>query len=80
MKNKMICLSVFMLCLMLFGCNKKIKEEIQLDPEKTYYVCFVNKTRNDEGDRQILYEWKGAWNRWYEIGYCNIINDHRSIG
>lgn len=60
--------------------NKKIKEEIQLDPEKTYYVCFVNKTRNDEGDRQILYEWKGAWNRWYEIGYCNIINDHRSIG
>lgn len=60
--------------------NKKIKEEIQLDPEKTYYVCFVNKTRNDEGDRQILYEWKSAWNRWYEIGYCNIVNEHRNMG
>ena len=56
--------------------NKKIKEEITLDPNKTYYVCFINKTRNDEGDRQILYEWKSAWNRWYEIGYCNILNDH----
>ena len=53
---------------------------IELDPEKTYYVCFVNKTRNDEGDRQILYEWRGAWNRWYEIGYCTIRNDHRIVG
>ena len=60
--------------------NKKIKEELQLDPEKTYYVCFVNKTRNDEGDRQILYRWESAWNRWYEIGYCNIRNDHRGAG
>lgn len=60
--------------------NKKIKEMITLDKEKTYYVCFVNKTRNDDGDRQVLYEWKSAWNRWYEIGYCNIMNDHRGAG
>jgi len=60
--------------------NKKIKKMITLDPEKTYYVCFVNKTRNDEGDCQILYEWKSAWNRWYEIGYCNIVNDHKGSG
>lgn len=60
--------------------SKMIKEMIKLDKEKTYYVCFVNKTRNDEGDRQVLYEWKSAWNRWYEVGYCNIRNDHRNVG
>lgn len=59
--------------------NGKIKEELTLDREKTYYICFIDKTRNDEGDRQILYEWKSAWNRWYEVGYCTVMNDHRSI-
>lgn len=60
--------------------DKRIKEMIELDKDKTYYVCFVNKTRNDEGDKQVLFEWRGAWNRWYEVGYCTIRNDHRSAG
>lgn len=61
--------------------NKETKtnEMIQLDPEKKYKVIFINKTRNDEGNKEILYEWKGEWNTWIEIGLCHIRNDHRGV-
>ena len=58
----------------------KIKEMIELDPEKKYIVAFINKTRNDDDGNQILYQWDGAWNYWREIGYCTIKNDHKGAG
>lgn len=57
--------------------NKKIKEIIELNPEEKYMVCFVDKTRNDDDKKCILFKWKGAWNQWTEIGFCSILNDHR---
>ncbi|MGE0910450.1 DnaB-like helicase C-terminal domain-containing protein [Bacillus atrophaeus] len=52
------------------GKFTNIKEEIQLDPNKKYRLFFLNKTRNDEGDTVLLYQFDGAWNKWIELGYC----------
>jgi replicative DNA helicase len=52
------------------GKYTKIKEEILLKPDKKYMIVFLDKTRNDEGDTTLLYQFDGAWNKWTEIGYC----------
>lgn len=52
------------------GKYTKIKEEITLKPDKKYMIVFLDKTRNDEGDTTLLYQFDGAWNKWTEIGYC----------
>lgn len=57
--------------------NNKIKEMITLDPDKTYVVCFVDKTRNDDNAKNILFQWDTVWNRWVELGFCTIINEHK---
>ena len=62
-----------------FNSETKQKEYLVLDPEKTYIVIFVDKTRNDENAKCILFEWASAWNKWKELGYCTILNDHRGI-
>ena len=62
-----------------FNRQTKAKEFITLDPDKTYIVIFIDKTRNDENARCILYQWDSVWNKWTEIGYCNILNDHRGV-
>ena len=59
--------------------NKKIKNMITLDKTKKYIVCFVDKTRDDDDKKTILFQWDGAWNRWEEVGFCNIVNDHRGF-
>lgn len=53
------------------------KVMLELDPDKDYYVFFINKTRNDGGGKEILYRWDAQWNKWTELGYCTIRNDHR---
>jgi len=54
-----------------------IKEIQELDPEnKRYIIAFVDKTRNDEDKKQILYEFNGRFNTWREVGYCHVVNDH----
>lgn len=58
------------------GKLTKVKEMIQLDKEKKYIVAFLDKTRNDEDKQTVLYEWNGRYNKWIEIGYCAIYNDH----
>lgn len=58
--------------------NKKIKEMLTLEKDRIYAVCFLDKTRNDQDKITILYEWQAHFNRWIEIGYCNIVNEHRS--
>lgn len=55
----------------------KKKQLLQLDSDKTYIIVFINKTRNDESDREILYEWNSRFNKWVELGYCIIRNDHK---
>lgn len=62
-----------------FNSETKAKEYLVLDPEKTYIVTFIDKTRNDENAKCILFEWNSAWNKWTELGYCTILNDHRGI-
>jgi len=52
------------------GKFTKIKEEITLKHDKKYMILFLDKTRNDEGDTTLLYQFDGAWNKWTEIGYC----------
>lgn len=56
--------------------NPKIKEPFIMDKDKKYMVLFLNKTRSDEDGQTLLYQWDGAWNRWIEIGFCTIVNDH----
>lgn len=56
--------------------NPKIKKPFILDKNKKYIVAFLNKTRSDESDQTILFQFDGQWNRWQEIGYCTIKNDH----
>lgn len=60
-----------------YKLDGKIKVMLTLDKDKTYIVAFIDKTRNDENAKCILYEWESVWNKWKELGYCNIINDHK---
>lgn len=48
----------------------KTKEFIKLDPEKQYRIMFLCKTRADEDDKCIVYQFDGAYNVWREIGLC----------
>lgn len=52
---------------------------IKLDKNKKYIIAFLDKTRNDENNIQILYEWNARFNYWKEIGYCTVVNEHRGI-
>lgn len=56
--------------------NPKIKEPFITDKDKKYMVAFLDKTRSDENGQTILYQFDGQWNRWIEIGFCTIMNDH----
>ena len=50
-----------------------IAKEIILDRDKRYKIVFLDKTRNDDGNVCVLFEFEGNWNKWKEIGYCNPI-------
>lgn len=58
------------------GKYLKAKEMVELNRDKKYVVAFLDKTRNDEDKQTVLYEWNGRYNKWVEIGYCVIYNDH----
>ena len=58
------------------GKYSKVREMVELDPQKKYIVVFLDKTRNDEDKQQVLYEVNGRFNNWKEIGRCNICNEH----
>lgn len=61
------------------GKYTKVKRMIDLDKDKKYIVAFLDKTRNDEDKQQVLYEVNGRFNSWKEIGYCNILNEHKGF-
>ena len=57
------------------GKYTNVKEIIELDPNKTYRVFFIAKTRNDEVGTAVIYEFKGHLNVWKEIGFADIRPD-----
>jgi replicative DNA helicase len=59
------------------GKYTKVKKMIDLDKNKKYIIAFLDKTRNDDDKQQVLYEFNGRFNRWTEIGYCTVINEHK---
>jgi replicative DNA helicase len=59
------------------GKYTKIHDMVDLDPNKKYVIAFLDKTRNDEDKQTVLYEFNGRFNKWTEIGYCNVENDHK---
>ena len=61
------------------GKYTKVKRMIELDKDNKYIVAFLDKTRNDEDKQQVLYEVNGRFNSWKEIGYCNILNEHKGF-
>ena len=59
------------------GKYTNVRKPIALDREKKYIVAFLDKTRNDDDKIQVLYEFNGRFNRWKEIGYCSVYNEHK---
>jgi hypothetical protein len=52
-----------------------VKEVIKLDSDKKYKLMFHVKTRNDEADNVLVYEFNGQWNKWKELGFANPFHD-----
>lgn len=59
------------------GKYTSVRKLIPLDREKKYIITFLDKTRNDDDKIQVLYEFNGRFNRWKEIGYCSVFNEHK---
>lgn len=59
------------------GKYTNVKKPIDLDTDKKYMIIFLDKTRNDEDKKQILYSFNGRFNLWKEIGFCSVINEHK---
>lgn len=59
------------------GKYTNAKKPIDLDADKKYMIIFLDKTRNDEDKKQILYSFNGRFNLWKEIGFCSVINEHK---
>jgi len=57
------------------GKYTNVKEYIDLDPDKTYRIFFLAKTRNDQVGVAIVYEFKGHYNQWRELGYAEVRPD-----
>lgn len=56
------------------GKTTDIKIPIDLDDTKHYMVVFLDKTRNDEDGRQVVYEFDGKYNKWIEKGRCKVFH------
>ena len=59
------------------GKYTNTKEYITLDKNKKYRLMFVDKTRNDDDGKVVLYEFNGAWNLWREIGFATVSHINR---
>lgn len=57
------------------GKYSNVKEYIDLDPDKTYRIFFIAKTRNDQVGTAIVYEFKGHYNIWKEVGFADVRPD-----
>ena len=61
------------------GNNDKYTSEYvtELDRHKKHIVVFLDKTRNDENGKQVVYEWNSRFSRWKELGHAKIMNTDR---
>ena len=59
--------------------NNKVHDVIELDPNKMYYVLFLDKTRSDQDKQCLLYEWQAHYNKWKELGFCKVSNLHQNF-
>lgn len=57
------------------GKYSKVRQEIELDPDKDYIVLFTPKNRFGDIQPQIIYERNMAFNTMKEIGYIEITYD-----
>jgi len=48
------------------------REQVLLDKDKQYMIMFISKNRHGSKSEQIVYEIDYNYNKWTEIGYCNM--------
>lgn len=59
------------------GKFTNIREEVILDKDKKYKIFFLSKTRNDENNVAIIYEYQGHINKWKEVAKCTPSQKNR---
>ena len=57
-----------------YGRQTDVKVPVTLDRAKRYMIAFLDKTRNDEDGRQVVFEFEGRYNTWTEIGRCMVFH------
>lgn len=55
--------------------GKTYKEYFKTDPDKRYIVVYVEKTRNGEDGKHLLYRFDGHHATYTELGYCTVVPD-----
>ena len=57
----------------------KIKQEIpiQRDSRKHYKIFFHCKSRNGEVGQSVIYEFVPGFNKWKEIGFCDVGDENK---
>ena len=55
--------------------GKTYKEYFETNAEKRYIVVYVEKTRNGEDGKHLLYQFNGHYGTYIELGYCTVIPD-----
>lgn len=53
------------------------KEFLKLDPDKTYKIVRLGKSRNDSTDKFILYQVDFNYNIWREVGLCTVSDKNK---
>ena len=56
--------------------GKYVKEDIILDPNETYMLFFIDKTRSDEDKQILIYRWRARFNEFKELGFASVVNNH----
>lgn len=54
--------------------NKLIPQEITLDTDKKYVLCFVNKNREGDSDQVLIYSFDGRRGMFVEEGYAGFVS------
>lgn len=60
-----------------YGKFTSEKEYIEINPDKTYKIVRLGKSRNDSTDKFVLYEVNFDYNIWKEVGFCNVSDKNK---
>ena len=55
--------------------GKTYRGYFKTDPDKRYIVDYVEKTRNGEDGKHLLYRFDGHHDTYTELGYCTVVPD-----